>query len=306
MTSPISEIGTSFFFRDTRGYYVTINTIGIYYQIYGDVANPVVLFIHGYSSYPCQYKTIISSLSTKYCVVCPHLIGHGISGDFRGNLSVDEQSDMISQLATMLKLTDVTIVGHSVGGLIAYRLLDTECKKWIKKVILISPFFSPGKHITQLSRHNMFKYPAFITYLADLFVKVVNPRNLVTSIILDFNGCIHNPNNIAISLADPLICKTTPLFSVFNASKNQNQALSQQIAQIPVSIFQGDADMLADHSGSKHVGGKSCSKSIDICHKDFEQALLQEIHDASLSTFHTIINGSHQFYDDLPVTGAAV
>lgn len=97
-----------------------------------------LFFIHGLGSYLPAWKKNIEVLRQNYHCVALDLPGYGKSGKNTDPISLAFYADIISEMIQKLKLKQVVLVGHSMGGQIA---MGTALKypQVIQKLILIAP-----------------------------------------------------------------------------------------------------------------------------------------------------------------------
>lgn len=100
--------------------FLSINKIKIHYEIYGQ--GEPILFIHGLGSSIQDWENQITYFSAHYQVVVLDLRGHGSSDKPTEPYSVSLFTQDVAQLIQTLKLEKVNVVGHSLGGMIAFQL----------------------------------------------------------------------------------------------------------------------------------------------------------------------------------------
>ncbi|MDP3032324.1 MAG: alpha/beta hydrolase [Rhodocyclaceae bacterium] len=107
------------------------------YVEWGDVANPRVLVcVHGMTRCGRDFDFLAQSLSDKYRVVCPDVVGRGLSDRLRDPahyVTPQYAADMVTLLAR-LHVEAVDWLGTSMGGLIGMALAaqkDTPIKRLI-------------------------------------------------------------------------------------------------------------------------------------------------------------------------------
>ena len=158
----------------------------LYCSIRG-VGRPVVL-IHGLaaSNYDWQYLTP-ELIGTGYQVIAPDLTGHGNSDKPQDpgcyTFSVLYQQ-FVDCMETYGGEGDLTLVGHSMGGLIAlnYAIQNPE---FISKLILIDPYFD------QKQLNSILRYINRKPYLYHRALRHT-PRWLIQTLIsLDVRGLLH-------------------------------------------------------------------------------------------------------------------
>ena len=80
---------------------------------------PVVLLLHGLGCDHTTWDAVIDTLSRRYTVIAPDLLGHGRSDKPRADYSVGGYANGMRDLLTCLGIDRVTVVGHSFGGGVA-------------------------------------------------------------------------------------------------------------------------------------------------------------------------------------------
>lgn len=113
------------------------NDININYELYGNGSDTIV-FLHGWGQNIAMMKPIANPLAKKHQILILDLPGFGSSEEPKTAITVYEYVDIINKLINELKLTNITLVGHSFGGKLA--LLYASKYKTKKLVVLASPF----------------------------------------------------------------------------------------------------------------------------------------------------------------------
>ena len=107
---------------------------------------PAVLLIHGFGASLHTWETWAQTLSKDLRVLRLDLPGSGLSPPDAGNDYSDTRSiALISALLDARGLQKVSILGHSIGGRIAWTLAATAPER-VDKLVLLAPdgFASPG------------------------------------------------------------------------------------------------------------------------------------------------------------------
>jgi len=122
--------------------FATINSKKVFYtdsQKEGSTASSTTIFLHGLGSSSCFYATIIPSLEeTTRCIALDYP-GSGLSELGSSDLSIESLArDVISLLDKLNINEEITVVGHSMGGILASHLAATS-PSLIKAVTLLGP-----------------------------------------------------------------------------------------------------------------------------------------------------------------------
>jgi abhydrolase domain-containing protein 6 len=127
LTNQLSEFGK------TR----QINGVEVYYRESGNINNPTLFFIHGFLGSSYDWIEMIRYYDDNYHVIAIDLPGFGASEkSLNYNYSRENQADTVIELIKSLQLEDVTLVGHSMGGMISLMSAYKE-PNLIKELVLI-------------------------------------------------------------------------------------------------------------------------------------------------------------------------
>lgn len=100
--------------------FIELNGVRHYYRSTGD--GPPVVFVHGLGGSLHAWHGVIATLALNHHCVALDLRGHGRSDTGSGSYSIDQWANDVIALLSMLELPAVTLVGHSMGTLIAQRV----------------------------------------------------------------------------------------------------------------------------------------------------------------------------------------
>lgn len=81
-----------------------------------------ILFIHGLGSSTRDWERQVGVFSNSHQVVTIDLRGHGQSGKPQGRYSIEQFSNDVAELMRHLEIGPVTVVGISLGGMVAFQL----------------------------------------------------------------------------------------------------------------------------------------------------------------------------------------
>ncbi|MGI5288693.1 alpha/beta fold hydrolase [Nonomuraea polychroma] len=102
-----------------------VNGIKLVYREEGDPAAPPLLLIHGRSANHNDWNGITQHFAARYRVLVPDLRGHGAS-DYPGDYALPDMAQDIAALLDHLAVERATVIGHSLGGMVAYQLAMTH------------------------------------------------------------------------------------------------------------------------------------------------------------------------------------
>ncbi len=139
--------------------------VSISYTMSGN-GDTSIVFVHGWGISKDYWKQQQYVLSSDYTVVALDLGGHGQSGHNRENWTVEEFAKDVGAVIDGLKLNNVILVGHSMGG----------------EIILQTALTMPGKIIGFIGVDN---FKQFVTSLTPKDEKEIN--DFMQSLKTDFD-----------------------------------------------------------------------------------------------------------------------
>ena len=138
-------------FAGKNSHFISLDGRTIHYTVQG--SGPAVVLVHGFGGSTVAWDKLIPYLVPHYTVYALDLLGFGLSDKpVDASYTLPAQADIVCALINALKLDKVSLVGHSMGGVIvadAARKLPGK----ISRLVLIEPgFYFTGP-------------PAFLKYL---------------------------------------------------------------------------------------------------------------------------------------------
>lgn len=100
---------------------------------------PAVIMIHGLGSYSRAFDKMVPQLQNDLRLIIPDLPGYADSTRSGITPSMEAYAAVIGELITALELSEVTLVGHSMGGQIALTYALTEGVGQLKGLFLLAP-----------------------------------------------------------------------------------------------------------------------------------------------------------------------
>lgn len=133
-TKPMKEVLSEYKF-ETKS--ITLDSLNISYVKEGD-GEKTLLFLHGLSSNSDAWSKNIEALSKNYTCIALDLPGYGKSSKPKADYTPTFFADVTYQFLKKLKLKNVVLVGHSMGGQASIKLATTHPNA-IDKLILVAP-----------------------------------------------------------------------------------------------------------------------------------------------------------------------
>lgn len=95
-----------------------------------------IIFLHAFLFQSSGYPALFKDLSTKCQIYGIDLPYHGSSSGLHGQPQLSDLIQLISEFTQAHQLTDIVLIGHSLGAMIALQYARTHP---VKKLILIEP-----------------------------------------------------------------------------------------------------------------------------------------------------------------------
>lgn len=114
---------------------VSIDGVGIHYLEVGE--GPALVLIHGLGASTFTFRRIVPDLARRFRVVALDLKGFGFSERPAGDYSLGTQVALVRQVMDRLGIDRGSVLGHSMGGVVAMRLALTHPER-VERLILAS------------------------------------------------------------------------------------------------------------------------------------------------------------------------
>ena len=101
-------------------------------------SGPALLLLHGLGCDHTTWLPVIATLSRRYTVIAPDLLGHGESDKPRADYSLGGYANGMRDLLTVLGIDKVTVVGHSFGGGVAMQFAY-QFPERTERMVLVAP-----------------------------------------------------------------------------------------------------------------------------------------------------------------------
>jgi pimeloyl-ACP methyl ester carboxylesterase len=134
-TSPATNLAKDFISQTA-----SVNGTTLHYVRIGE--GPPIILIHGFPQDWSEYQAIMPRLAKKFTVIAIDLRGIGGSKATPGGYDAANMARDVDQLAAKLNLPRVYVVGHDLGGMVAYALVRQHPQAVRGAMILDTPI--PG------------------------------------------------------------------------------------------------------------------------------------------------------------------
>jgi esterase len=105
------------------------------HQIFGDKKNASLIILHGLLGCADNWRSLAKKFSENFFVIAVDLRNHGSSFHHPSMTYADMANDVFGLIET-LNLSDVMIIGHSMGGKVLMQMLAQD-ETFIKKAIIV-------------------------------------------------------------------------------------------------------------------------------------------------------------------------
>ena len=138
---------------------------------------PPVVLVHGLGGTLHAWHGVIENLSLHHHVVALDLRGHGRSERGGGDLTIPQLGDDVAALIDALELPAVTLVGHSLGTLVAQRLAVAR-PELVDNLVLVGgiSYFEPPARDAYVKRAEMVEADGMDALVDDWVPGALAPR----------------------------------------------------------------------------------------------------------------------------------
>lgn len=113
---------------------VTVDGVHVAYAVAGRPDAPPMVLLHALGERGSDWAPVLPRLADRFRVYALDLRGHGDS-DWPGIYSFVRMRDDVLSVMDQLGLTGVTLVGHSMGGVVAYLMASHEPGRFARLVV---------------------------------------------------------------------------------------------------------------------------------------------------------------------------
>lgn len=221
----------------------TVNGITLHYVRGGE--GPPLILIHGFPQDWFEYHAIMPQLAKRFTVIAVDLRGVGGSTATQGGYDAANMAEDVYQLASALKLERVYIVGHDIGGMVAYAFVRRYPQ--IMRGAMILDQVIPGIEGWEEVQGNPAVWHMHFMQVPDL------PEKLVTGCQADYLGYFLNfgkfaPSEVAHyvqAYASPAQLRAAlEMYRAFPANVQFNQA-QRGPNEVPLFLAAGDRSPFA-------------------------------------------------------------
>ena len=118
--------------------YAPVNGLEVYYEIHG-TGQPLVL-LHGGLGATETFGELLPLLATTRRVIAVDLQAHGRTADIDRPLSFEAMADDLSALLQYLRIAQADVMGYSLGGSVAVRIV-IQHPAVVRKLVVVSTVF---------------------------------------------------------------------------------------------------------------------------------------------------------------------
>jgi esterase len=133
-----------------QGFY-SVDALRLRYLEWGETRSDSIVLVHGFSSTADAWARVAEALAAEYHLIAPDLRGHGESEwDPQERYSDDQLAADVHALVQQLGLLPFTLIGHSMGGAVAFTYAATYPEDVKRLVIEDSAPLAAGRMLTEL------------------------------------------------------------------------------------------------------------------------------------------------------------
>ncbi len=126
------------FHHAENSHFAEVDGATVHYQRFGEISDPTLLLIHGYTASTYVWRTVAPMLANaNFHVVAVDLLGFGYSDKPASfDYTIASQARIVERLMNRLGIGRATIVGSSYGGAVA-STLTLDYPERVEKLVLV-------------------------------------------------------------------------------------------------------------------------------------------------------------------------
>lgn len=143
---------------------VEVDGLKLHYLDYGQAGKPVMLCLHGGQAHGHWYDFVASAFTTTHRVIALEMRGHGDSAwSDPPDYTYERFAADLAEVAEKLDLRDFTLVGHSVGGVVAVLYAAKYPGRLGRLIIMDSTFMTSPDRVAKFREMAMQEGPSYAT-----------------------------------------------------------------------------------------------------------------------------------------------
>ncbi|WP_280377238.1 alpha/beta fold hydrolase [Nocardia wallacei] len=163
---------------DADSRFTTVDGANIHYKRAG--AGPPVLLLHGSGSSLHHFDKVAAALSSSFDVIRLDLPGFGLTGPRRDrDYRIRTYVDTVAGFLDSLDVTEVSLVGNSLGGNIAWNFALDHPRR-VQRLVLVNATGYPGKSLPLGLR--LARNPVTRVLMRHLVTRSATARNLRSTV----------------------------------------------------------------------------------------------------------------------------
>ncbi len=198
--------------REPTHHAAFVNGVKLHYVRAGD--GPLVVLLHGWPQTWYMWRKVIAPLAERYTVVAPDLRGFGDSGKPLDGYDPVNVAEDVHQLVRSLGFDALFLVGHDLGGPVAYAyahahpdevkklvildvaitISDAEAAEYYRRLFHLSFHARPDIAVALVSGRER-------TYLTHFYRDCYNPGAFTHEDIDEYVACFSAPGALRASMA---------------------------------------------------------------------------------------------------------
>lgn len=126
--------------KKSRGDYIQVNGLNMYYEIHGK-GQPLVLLHGAFSAIGTSFGRVLPLLAKTRQVIAFELQAHGRTADIDRTMTMEAMADDVAAALEQLEIERADILGYSLGGGVALHLAIRHPEA-VRKLVLISTSYT--------------------------------------------------------------------------------------------------------------------------------------------------------------------
>ncbi|MDY8135089.1 alpha/beta hydrolase [Aquimarina sp. 2201CG5-10] len=110
-----------------------------------------LVFLHGFLENSTMWREIVAEINDKYRIVTIDLLGHGKTESVGYIHTMEEMAKAVKAVLDHLKITQVTMIGHSMGGYVSLACVELF-PELVSRLVLLNSTSYPDSEERKINR----------------------------------------------------------------------------------------------------------------------------------------------------------
>lgn len=214
-----------------------------------------VLLLHGFLEERGMWNSYVDELSRTHRVIAVDLLGHGETGNFGYVHCMEDQAAAVIAVLNAEKVTQFTVIGHSMGGYVALAIADLMPDR-LQKLILFHSTAYPDSEERKKDRERVIE---LVKRNKTVYVRTVIPTLFAEHLRAQLTTEIQSIIDVATGFSEQGI-----VANIRGMMERKDRSFILKDTVFPKLILHGELDAVIPTESVERLAGLSSTISLHI------------------------------------------